>query len=320
MKIVITARNFSSAENRKALQLLIDSGHEIIDYSHLNMGLGAEEKMMYEAVNDADIAIAGLEPYTEEVLKNCPNLKMISRRGIGCDSIDLEACRSRGIVVARTLGCVEAAVAEHVMAYILYFARRIDLQNSSMHRNEWKRILTPGAKNRTLGLIGFGGIGKEIAKRAAGFGMKVYYNSRNPNKEWEEKYDVEYADLDKMLSLSDYLSVNVPLTDETRGMCDKRLFSKMKKESYFINIARGPVMNVYDLEDSIKSGHLAGAAVDVFDTEPCIDSPLAKYDNVVLTPHTATFTDENYNMLNEVTSQNALDFIAGRLDGKNRVV
>jgi phosphoglycerate dehydrogenase-like enzyme len=284
------------------------------------MSIGTEEKTIYEAVKDADIAITGIEAYTANVIEKCPNLKMISRRGIGYDSVDLEACKARNIALACTVGCVEGAVAEHVMAYILYFARRIDLQNSSMHNNEWNRILTSGAKNRTLGLIGFGGIGKEIAKRAAGFGMNVYYNCRHPEKHWEDEYDVKYMPLDELLAISDYISVNVPLTEKTKNLCNSEMFSKMKKGSYFINIARGPIVKVADLEEYLKNGHLAGAAIDVFDTEPCTDSPLAKYENVILTPHTATYTSENFTAMNEATSQNVLDFIAGRLNKNNQIV
>ncbi len=319
MKIAINARNFTSAD-KAAVQMLIDAGHEVVDFGDLGMGIGTDEAKVIETLGDADIVIAGLEPYTENVFKACPNLKMISRRGIGYDSIDIEACKGNGITLARTFGSVEGAVAEHVMAYILYFSRRIDLQNESMHKKLWERTLMPGAKGRTLGLLGFGGIGKEIAKRASAFGMQVYYHCRNPKPEWTAQYGVKYAPLDDMLAMSDYVSVNVPLTQSTRGLCDEAFFSKMKEGSVFINIARGQVMNVQDLKSALESGRLSGAGIDVFDTEPCTDSPLAGCQNAVLTPHTAPYTSENFIEMNRVAASNVIAFVNGDLPECNRVV
>ncbi|NCC43013.1 MAG: glyoxylate reductase [Clostridia bacterium] len=318
MKIVITGRDFSTSD-RHALDMLIAAGHEVIDHSDKGMGSGTKEEIIYEAVKDADIVITGLEPYRDSLLKRCPNLKLISRRGIGYDSVDLDACKRYGITLTRTAGTVEGAVAEQVLAYILYFARRLDIQNASMHQGEWKRTMMPGAKSRTLGLVGFGGVGKEIAKRAVPFGMNVLYNCRHPKKEWDDEYGVSYMELDQMLAVSDYISVNVPLTDSTRGMFNKSMFDKMKSGSIFINIARGPVMDAAALKDSLDTGKLAGAAVDVFDYEPCTDSPLISCENVVLTPHTAPYTSENFIMMNEMSAQNVLDHIAGNVPEKNLV-
>ena len=187
MKVVITARNYSVGESR-GIQILKNAGFEVENYESLNLGVGTDEEKLYELVKDADFVIAGLEPYRNSVLSRCRNLKLISRRGIGYDSVDIESCREHSIAVCRTLGAVEGSVAEHVMAYILYFSRRVDLQNSYMQNGKWNRIMMPGAKKKTLGLIGFGGIGQEIAKRAVPFGMNVIYNCRHPKKEWEQNF------------------------------------------------------------------------------------------------------------------------------------
>ena len=314
MKIAVTARNFTTPGQDAPLKMLLDAGHEVLDLSDKDMGGGTPVSEIIEAAKDADIIIAGLEPMNREVLDGCPNVKMISRRGIGYDSVDLEVCREKGITVARTVGAVEGSVAEHVMAYILYFARRIDLQNASMHRGEWNRAMTGGAKTRRLGLVGFGGIGKEIAKRALPFGMDIVYNCRHPEPQWEQEYGAKYLPLDELLETSDYVSVNVPLTDSTRGMFGKEQFEMMKEGSVFINIARSPIADVCALKDALTSGHLGGAAVDVFDSEPCTDSPLVGVENAVLTPHTAPYTSENFISLNLMAARNVLDFINGSLD------
>lgn len=317
MKIVITGRNFST-DNDEGLKMLTKE-HEVIDYSRDDLGSATTEDEVIKRVDDADIIICGLEPYSRKVLDACKNLKMISRRGIGYDNIDIDACKEKGIIVTRTVGAVEGAVAEHVMAYILYFAKRVELQSSYLHKREWKRIMVPGAKTRTIGLVGFGGIGKEIAKRAVPFGMKVLYNCRHPKEEWEQEYNVTYTSLDDLLANSDYVSVNIPLTDETKGMFNKELFAKMKPNSCFINIARGAIVNENDLKDALLSKQIGSCAIDTFVYEPCTDSVLMGLDNCLLTPHTAPFTEENFVAMNNIAAKNILDYINHKLDTTNQV-
>lgn len=315
MKIVVTSRNFTTPTNTSARELLEAAGHTVVELRQ-DVGTGLSERAVYTAVGDADAAIAGLEPYGEEVLSHCPNLKLISRRGIGYDAVDLAACARHGVTLARTVGAVEASVAEHVIAYIFYFARRIHAQNALMQQHIWQRNLVGGVKGSTLGLAGFGGIGKEIARRAVPLGMRVLYNCRHPRREWESEYGVRYADLDELLAASDYVSVNVPLTPSTQGMFSAARFAQMKQGSYFINIARNLVMDERALADSVRSAHLGGAAVDVFAHEPCTDSPLHGVPGLILTPHTAPYTEENFATMNRIAAQNVLDFFAGRLDEK----
>lgn len=312
MKVVITGRNFSGKDGA-GLVMLQAAGLEVVDYSDRDFGTGTSEQVVREAVADADIAIAGLEPYSRLVIESCPNLKMISRRGIGYDNVDLAACREGGITVLRTAGKVEGAVAEHVLAYILYMARRVDLQSAAMHDGKWQRVMMPGAKNRVLGLVGFGGIGKEIAKRATAFGMQVVYNCRHPKEEWEQEYQVKYLPLEELLQVSDYVSLNVPLTESTRGLINKERLALMKKGSVLINIARGPVAQEAAIKEALESGHLAGACIDVFDKEPCTDSLLVGVKNALLTPHTAPFTSENFAEMNLCAASNVLDYLAGQV-------
>ena len=319
MKIVITARNFTNYD-RAAVESLRACGHEIIDLTEQNFTIATPESEMVAALSDAQAAICGLEPITDHVLAHCPKLELVSRRSIGSDSIDLDACRAHGVAVTRLTGMVEGAVAEHVMAYILYFAKRIDLQNASMQRGEWVRVMTPGAKGRTLGLVGFGGIGKEIAKRATAFGMRVIYTCRHPNPAWESEFGVTYRDMDSLLAESDYVSLNVPLTDQTRGMFSAPQFEQMKSTAVLINIARGGVVDVSALRRALEDGKIGGAAIDVYESEPCTDSPLVGCDKAVLTPHTAPFTSENFIAMNNRAAQNVLDFFAGTLDEKYRLV
>jgi len=318
MKIVITARNFST-QDKSALNMLLEQGFEVADYSHMGLGTGTTEEQMIDLIGDADILIAGLEPFSRRVIEACPNIKMLSKRAIGYDSVDLDACRERSITVTRTTGMVEAAVAEHVMAYILHFARELPAQNEAMHQGKWQRVMSYGAKNRTLGLVGFGGIGKEIAKRALPFGMEVLYYCRHPKTEWEREYGVRYCSFEELLSRSDYISANVNLSDSTRGMFGAAEFARMKQEAVFINIARGAIMDPEALRDALMSGHIRGAGIDVYDSEPCCDSPLVSCPNAILTPHTAPYTSENFREMNRVAAQNVLDFLTGQIPAQNRL-
>lgn len=315
MKIVITGRDFST-NNQHALETLLQAGHEVTDYSKNGYGVGTDPEIIYNAVKDADAVIAGLEPYNDFILSRCPNLRLISRRGIGYDTVDLAACKKYNITLCRTTGTVEGAVAEHVLAYILYFARHIEQQNAFMQNHRWERIMMPGAKTRTIGLIGFGGIGKEIAVRANAFGMNVLYYCRHPKKEWEEQYHVTYAPLNELLHQSDYVSVNVPLTDTSKNMCNASFFEQMKKDGIFINISRGPIVDVDALKNALLKNQIKGCAIDVFNYEPCCDSPLIGCENAILTPHTAPYTQENFIAMNELSAKNVLDFYKNQLDSK----
>ncbi len=311
MKVVVTARNFSTDDDT-ALKMLQNAGFEIEDHSAEDIGSATSEEYVRSLVLDADAVICGPEGISNKAIEESPKLKIVSRRGIGYDSIDIDFCKKNGIAVARALGTVEGSVAESVMAYILYFARRIDLQSNSMNRGEWKRIMTPGAKNHTLGLIGFGGIGREIAKRAVPFGMDVLYYCRHPHDE----YGAHYAELDELLARSDYVSINVPLTESTVGMINEETISKLKDGAILINTARSKIVDTDALVNALKSGKLSGAAVDVFENEPCTDSPLMGLPNVVLTPHTAPFTKENFREMNKRAAKSVIEFFDGTLGSR----
>ena len=319
VKVVITARNMKtgSADIEERLQY---PSLEVVNYTDLNLSMDTSEDTLYELVKDADYIIAGVEPYTRNLLKRLPKLKMISKRGIGFDSVDIEACKELGITVTRTTGAVEAAVAEHVLAYLFYFARRIDLQNTTLQKGIWKRIMVSGLRGSSIGLVGFGGIGKEIALRAYPMGMKIYYYCRHPQIKWEKEYHVEYKPLDELLELSDYVSVNVPLTKDTENMIDHDFISKMKQDSILINIARGAIQDDQAILEGIISKKLRGAAIDVFRNEPCLDSILLGYENIILTPHSASYTDECFGNMNYRSVDNLLEYLTGNLDEKYYVV
>ena len=309
MKVTILAKNLTSAD-KTPLEILQKAGYEITDYGHLNLGAATREETVARLVGNSDAVIAGPEPYGETVFRENPNLKVISRKGIGYDAVDLNACRKYEVALLRTAGMAEGAVAEYVMACLLHFSRRIHMQNESMHSGKWERISMPGLNHKILGLVGFGGIGKEIALRAAPFGMKLLYYCRHPRKEWEEFYKVSYVDFKGLLALSDFVSVNVPLTEDTVHLFNQETLSLMKPDSILVNASRGPVVDTYALKKALDSGRLGGACIDVYDHEPCTDSPLISCKQAVLTPHTAAYTGYATAMINRMAAQNILDFFS----------
>lgn len=260
MKVVVTTKDFCE----EAKRYLESEGFEVALRNRLGIGAGAPDDVLYPVVEDADAIIAGTETYRPELLARLRNLKLICRNGIGYDAINLDALRKEGIGLTRTKGFVEGAVAEQVMAYILYFARRVDLQSADMHDHCWNSRLMPGAKNHTIGLVGFGGIGTEVAKRAVPFGMKVIYFCRHPNPADDAANGVQSVSMEELLKESDYVVAAVPLTDQTFHLFNEERIAQMKAGSVLINIARGPVVDEEALAQALASGHLGGCAVDVF--------------------------------------------------------
>ena len=307
MKVVITARNFD-VDGGEQIKRLKAHGFEVVDYSDRMFD---NEDDYFEALRGADAVINAIEPMSRKGLLDS-DLKLISVRGVGYDYIDSDACREKGIAISRTVGAVEGAVAEQVMAYLLYFARRIDFQNSSMQGGKWERLMSSGLSGMTLGIIGLGGIGIEIAKRALPFGMKIVYFSRTK----KDFAGVDYLELDELLSVSDYVALSLPLTPQSEGMIGDRQLSLMKKSAVLINVSRAKIVDVYALKEALEKGELGGCAIDVFEKEPCTDSPLIGLENAVLTPHTSPYTKNNFIAMNKLATDNIIRFFDKTIDEK----
>jgi len=246
-------------------------------------------------------------------------LKIISNYAVGFDNVDVEAATKRGIVVTNT-PCVQVneAVAEHTWALILGLARRIVEADEATRRGAYRGwepdiFLGRSLSGKTLGIIGLGRIGSMVARRAKGYDMTVLYNKRSPDPEAEKELGVIFADLDDLLSRSDFVTLHVPLTSETRHMIDQSALAKFKKGSFLINTARGGIVDEHALAESLRSGQLAGAALDVFEDEPHIDPELITMGNVILTPHIASATWEARERMGEMAVQAFLDTFSGRM-------
>jgi len=246
-----------------------------------------EEELLTQ-LDGIDAVMAGSEPYTRRVIEAHPQLKVIARAGVGYDAVDMAAATERGIVVTTTPGTNQDAVAEHTFTLLLALAKNLLTAHLGTCAGNWPRLQpTQPLRGRTLGIVGLGRIGKSVAVRGAAFGMRLLAYEPFPDRKFAEQYRVELAPLERVLAESDYVSLHVPLTPESRYLINARTLALMKPTAYLLNTSRGPLINEADLVEALKAKRLAGAGLDVFEQEPPPPCELLKLDNVVLTPHAA---------------------------------
>jgi phosphoglycerate dehydrogenase-like enzyme len=239
-----------------------------------------------EVLKGVVAVIAGGERYSEELLAGLPELRVISRFGVGYDAVDVAAATRRGIPVAITPDANHEAVAEHAWALLLGVTRGVAQRTNEVRSGFWARIPPPALRGSTLGIVGLGRIGRSVAVRAEAFGMKILATDAVRDDAFGRRYGVEWVELDALLSRSDVVSLHAPLTPQTRGMINARTLARMKPGSFLINTARGGLVVEDDLRAALERKHLAGAGLDVFEREPVpAGNPLAALENVVLTPH-----------------------------------
>ncbi|MFZ5933217.1 MAG: 2-hydroxyacid dehydrogenase [Patescibacteria group bacterium] len=299
------------------LEKLKQAGHEVA-VSEFNRPLTEEE--LVAKVKGVDAILSLLTDRIDGDLMDAagPQLKVISNYAVGFDNIDVKAASDRGIVVANTPSDeVNEAVAEHTWALILSLARRIVEADEAVRRGGYKGwepdiFLGVNLIGKTLGIVGLGRIGSMVARRAKGYNMTILYNKHEPDPEAEKELGVVFATMDELLAKSDFVSLHVPLTDETRHMINAETLAKMKKGSFLVNTARGPVVDERPLVDALKSGHLAAAALDVYDNEPNIDPELLVMPNTITTPHIASATLEARNKMGEMAVNAILDVFDGK--------
>lgn len=233
---------------------------------------------------------------TRRVMEAAPRLKVVGRAGVGVDNVDVPAATARGIVVMNTPAGNTISTAELTFSMLMSLARKIPQANASMKAGEWNRKTFSGTElyNKTLGILGMGRIGGEVAKRAVAFGMKVLAYDPYLTPARAAALQVELvADLDQLYPQVDFLTVHMPMTDETNGMVNAAAFAKMRKGVRVLNCARGGIINETDLVAALQSGQVGGAALDVYEMEPLPkDSPLRGHPNVIMTPHLGASTDE----------------------------
>ena len=250
---------------------------------------------------------------TRELLEYGPNLRIVARAGVGVDNIDVEACTARGVAVINAAGGNAVAVAEHALGLMIALARHFLPANASLRDGKWDRSKYTGIElaGRTLGTVGLGPVGSELVTRARSLGMHVLAVDPYIPAERAERLGVEIVGLEQLLHESDFISLHVPATAETRNMINRETLAKMKSSAYLINCARGEVVDTDDLLEALDNGVIAGAGIDVFPEEPAPAHPLAMHPKVVATPHLAGSTTEALESVAVRIAEQMLTMLAG---------
>lgn len=287
--VVCTGLN---SEQGPHIAMLQAAGFEV-RYAPRNVSLFKPENLI-PVVQDASAIIAGSEPYSAETLAKLPKLRAFARMGVGFDAIDVPACDKQKIVVATTPGVNHHAVAEHAIALLMAVARGFPARDRHVRAGTWKRVSTPRVMGRTIGLVGLGRIGQATATRAIGLGMKVIAFDPFPNKEFAAEHKIELVSLEELFQRSDFVSLHLPMSKENHHLINAQSLAKMKPGAILINTARGLLVDEKALYDALKSGHLAGAGLDVFEVEPLpTSSPLLEFENVLFCGHLAGLDHES---------------------------
>ncbi|MGA2539352.1 MAG: phosphoglycerate dehydrogenase [Terracidiphilus sp.] len=268
--------------------LAAEPGWQVLTHDQLPDGLAA-------ALADADaLVVRSAVQVDDALMQHAPKLRVVGRAGVGVDNIDADAATRRGIVVMNTPGANAVAVAELTIGLMLALARKVTAANSTMHAGKWEKKNLQGAelRGKTLGILGLGRIGLEVAKRAKGFGLEIIGSDPFVSAAVARENGIRLVTLDELIAGSDYITLHVGLTPQTAGVVNAKSLAAMKKSVRIINCARGELIDDAALVAALKGGHVAGAALDVFSIEPLKDSPYFELDNVILTPHIAGSTAE----------------------------
>ncbi len=304
--ILVTARSFRRMDGPHK-QILLDAGYTLID-SPEDRPLRPEEFL--PLVPDVDGIILGVDEITAEVFDQAPQLKVLSRCGVGLDGVDLAAAKERGIVVKNTPGSNSVAVAELTIGLMVSLARRIPYHDAVVKRGDWSRISGMELAGATLGLIGFGNIGREVAKRAAVFGMRIlFYDPYPPSEEVLAKISAEARSVEEILTESDVVSLHIPLLPQTQNLINATALERMKSSAYLINTARGGLVDEMALYEALANGGIAGAAFDAFSQEPPREHPLLTLDNFIGMPHIGASTRQTALRTSLMASENLLSVL-----------
>ncbi|WP_270166725.1 phosphoglycerate dehydrogenase [Paenibacillus sp. SYP-B4298] len=308
-KILVTATNYSVL-CKEAKQRLEEQGCEVIENK---VGRPHTFEELKELVGDVDAVIAGVDTWDEPVFRLAPRLKVIARFGVGVDNIDLQQARAHGIQVTNVPGGNANAVAEIAVGLILSMLRGIPLLNQSTKQGGWDRFVGRELAGRTVGLLGFGNIAQLVARKLQSFDVRLLAYDKYPNLKQAAACHVDMVDAELLLRTSDVVSMHLPSLPDTYHMMSDAQFAMMKPEAYFLNTARGPVVDEQALYRALQSEQIAGAAIDVYETEPVqADNPLLSVAHLITTPHTAAETYETYTRVSLVTAQAVLDVLSGR--------
>ncbi len=306
-RVLITTVPFA-VHNRLPVDLLESIG---VDFAINPLGRRLKEDELADMASDAEVLIAGTEPITARVMDCAPELQLISRVGIGLDSVDLLAARERGITVTYTPEAPAPAVAELTIGLMLTLLRNTHVANLGMHRGEWHRQMGRRIPEVTIGIIGTGRIGGRVLRRIVPFGSpRILVNDLEPQPTLVPELKLEWVDKDTIYREADVISLHLPMTKQTRNMIRHEQLMIMKPDALLINTARGGIVNESDLYEVLEAGHLGGAAIDVFQDEP-YSGPLNRIDRCLLTCHMGSMSVDCRSRMEIEATEEAVRYFRG---------
>lgn len=285
MKIICTSPSFAKYD-AEPIDTLQQHGFELI-----TLPADAPLSLLEPHLADTVAMIVAFTDVNEELLAKAPRLKIVCKHGVGVDNINLDATRERGIYVTNVPDANKHAVADFTFAQILNSARQITQAAIETRAGNWPRIFATDVYGKTLGIIGLGNIGKQVALRAKGFNMRVIAFDFYHDETFAAKHDIEFVSLDQLTGNSDFITLHMPLTDKTHNLFDAARIKCMKRNAFLINASRGGIVNEKDLYQALLDNVIAGAAADVFEQEPLAEHPLFSLSNFIPTSHIAGYTD-----------------------------
>ncbi|MBQ8815403.1 MAG: phosphoglycerate dehydrogenase [Lachnospiraceae bacterium] len=291
-KVAIVTASHKRLMCQEARQMLTDAGFSLVCN---DTGRRLDRDEQKALIKDADAIIAGTETYDEEMLAGCENLKVVTRFGVGTDNFDLDTMKKMGLEVGVIANY--NAVAEFAVTLMLGVLKNLPLQDAAVRRAAWDRSATRELTAKTVGILGFGRIGRRVAELLKGFDVKLLAYDPYPNEQAAKERGVELVSFEEVLEQSDIVSLHLPYMDQTHHLIDEAAIRKMKEGAYLINTARGPLVDEVALSRALQSGKLLGAGLDVYEIEPITaENPFIPLKNTVLTPHVSALTFEtNYN-------------------------
>jgi D-3-phosphoglycerate dehydrogenase len=305
--VLVTTRSFGR-EVPEPMDCLRKAGCAILEWRE---GSGLPEADLRAKVAQADAWIVAFHPIGATLMDAAPRLRLIAKHGVGIDNIDVAAATSRGIVVTTAPSANDQAVADLAMALLLALLRRITEANASVKAGRWERFLGFGLTGKVFGILGFGRIGQNVARRAKGFGVELIGADPAWPEDAAREIGIRRMEPDRLLADSDVISLHVPLTAETSGLIDEAAIARMKPGVWIVNTSRGKVVKEQAVYEALLAKKVAGYATDVFETDPPAGSPLLDLPNVVVSPHKGTHTRESLALMGHRAADAVLCVLRG---------
>lgn len=285
MKVICTSPSFAKYD-AKPIEMLHHADLELI-----SLPADAPVSALEPHLADTVAMIVAFTEVDAALLAKAPNLKIVCKHGVGVDNIDLNATKEKGVFVTNVPDANKHAVADFAFSLILSCARQLTTAINETRAGKWPRIFATDVYGKTMGIVGLGNIGKQVALRARGFNMRVLAHDDWQDPDFAATNNIEYVSLDTLTHESDFITLHTPLTPQTRNLFDAGRLAKMKKSAFLINVSRGGVVNEDALFNALQNQVIAGAAADVFESEPCERHPLFTLNNFLPTSHIAGYTD-----------------------------